>query len=53
MPTLFNAFDLNNDGTLSIFEFLAAIRGEINERRMDCVERAFNVIAPNGSISMQ
>jgi Ca2+-binding EF-hand superfamily protein len=30
MPTIFNAFDLNHDGTLSIDEFLMAVRGELN-----------------------
>ena len=33
IPTIFNAFDLNNDGTLSIDEFIFAIRGEMNEQR--------------------
>jgi Ca2+-binding EF-hand superfamily protein len=30
IPTLFNAFDINNDKTLSIDEFLLAIRGDLN-----------------------
>lgn len=29
IPTLFNAFDLNRDGTLNIDEFLLAIQGEL------------------------
>lgn len=53
LPTLFNAFDLNNDKTLSIFEFLEAIRGPINHKRMDCVEAAFDTIAPQGQVHMQ
>jgi len=34
LPTLFNAFDLNNDKTLSIHEFLVAIRGNMSRNRV-------------------
>ena len=37
LPTLFNASDLNNDGTLSIQEFLQTIRSEMNPRRTEAV----------------
>lgn len=30
LPVIFNAFDLNHDGTLSIDEFLMAVRGDLN-----------------------
>ena len=33
LSTIFNAFDLNHDGTLSIDEFLMAVRGDLNEAR--------------------
>ena len=52
LPTLFNAFDLNNDKTLSVYEFLSTIRGDISDRRMDIVENAFNTIAPSGQVEM-
>lgn len=52
MPTIFNAFDLNNDKTLSVHEFLETIRGDISDRRMDIVEHAFNSIAPGGELEM-
>lgn len=38
IPTLFNAFDTNRDGTLNIDEFLMAIRGELNEPRTKLVK---------------
>lgn len=37
MPTVFAAFDRNHDGILNFDEFLYAVRGEMNERRMDLV----------------
>ena len=37
IPTLFNAFDTNRDGTLNIDEFLMAIRGELNDKRLALV----------------
>ena len=41
IPTLFAAFDTNRDGTLSIDEFLMAIRGELNNKRLQLIEKAF------------
>ena len=41
IPTLFNAFDTNRDGTLNIDEFLMAIRGELSPKRLALVEQAF------------
>ena len=38
LPTLFNAFDLNNDKTLSIHEFLIAIRGNLSMNRATVVQ---------------
>jgi len=49
VPTLFNAFDTNRDGTLNIDEFLMAIRGDLNERRRGLVEQAFHKIDKDGS----
>lgn len=34
IPILFTYFDSNHDGCLNIDEFLMAIRGELNERRL-------------------
>lgn len=52
LPTLFNAFDLNNDSTLSVQEFLIAVRGDMNERRMQAVQNAWAKIAPQGVLDM-
>lgn len=49
IPTLFAAFDTNRDGTLSIDEFLMAIRGELNNKRLQLVEKAFQKIDRDGS----
>lgn len=49
IPTLFTAFDTNRDGTLNIDEFLMAIRGELNEKRLALVKQAFAKIDRDGS----
>lgn len=49
IPTLFNAFDTNHDGTLNIDEFLMAIRGELNAGRLKLIEQAFRKIDQDGS----
>jgi Ca2+-binding EF-hand superfamily protein len=38
IPTIFNAFDLNRDGNLNFDEFLDALRGEMNDVRLNAVE---------------
>lgn len=38
IPTIFNAFDLNHDGTLSIDEFLMAVRGDLNKSRLAVIK---------------
>ena len=40
---------MNHDGTLSIDEFLLAIRGEMNEKRTSLVEQAFRKIDKDGN----
>jgi len=44
IPILFNYFDSNHDGTLNIDEFLMAIRGELNNKRLAMVKQAFDKI---------
>jgi len=38
VPTLFNLFDNNGDGTLDYDEFLYKVRGEINSNRLEVVK---------------
>lgn len=49
IQTIFKAFDINNDGTLSMDEFLLAIRGELNETRKAVVVEAFHKLDRDGS----
>ena len=42
-------FDTNKDGQLSFDEFLRAIRGQLNERRLDMVHQAYRVLDKDGS----
>ena len=49
IPVLFNYFDSNHDGTLNIDEFLMAIRGELNDKRLAMVKQAFKKIDKDGS----
>jgi Ca2+-binding EF-hand superfamily protein len=49
IPTIFNAFDLNNDGTLSIDEFVIAIRGVMNEKRTQIVTQAYRKLDKDGN----
>lgn len=39
--TLFQAFDINRDGTIQYDEFLRMIRGDLNDFRKSLVEKAF------------
>ena len=42
-------FDTNKDGNLSFDEFLRAIRGTLNDRRLDMVHQAYRVLDKDGS----
>lgn len=39
--TLFQAFDINRDGTIQYDEFLRMVRGDLNDFRLKIVEKAF------------
>ena len=41
-------FDTNKDGQLSFDEFLRAIRGSLNARRLDMVHQAYAVLDKDG-----
>jgi Ca2+-binding EF-hand superfamily protein len=47
---VFKFFDRNNDGSISINEFITGIRGEMNAARAAVVEDAWKRIAPKGEI---
>lgn len=42
-------FDTNKDGAISFDEFLRAIRGDLNERRLNMVHQAYRVLDKDGS----
>jgi len=44
---LFDAFDLNKDGSIDYDEFLEAIRGPMNDFRIKLVDRAFDKLDKN------
>jgi Ca2+-binding EF-hand superfamily protein len=41
-------FDSNRDGKISFDEFLRAVRGDLNERRLEMVHMAYNVLDKSG-----
>lgn len=41
LPTVFNAFDSNADGTLSVDEFIVAVRGPISAQKDKVILQAF------------
>jgi len=47
---LFKYFDKNGDGNVSIHEFIAGVRGELNAARVAVVKDVWSRIAPNGSM---
>lgn len=47
---VFKYFDKNNDGFISVTEFIAGIRGELSAARDAVVEDAWKRIAPKGEI---
>ena len=47
--TLFQAFDINRDGTIQYDEFLRIIRGDLTEHRRALVEKAFQKLDRDGS----
>ena len=53
IPELFQKFDTNRDGTLNIDEFLMAIRGDMNEKRLALVKKAFSILDKDGSGALE
>ena len=46
---MFNAFDLNRDGTIDYNEFLRIIRGDLTSGRLALVRRAYSKLDRDGS----
>jgi Ca2+-binding EF-hand superfamily protein len=46
---VFNAFDLNRDGTIDYNEFLRIVRGDLSSARLPFVKRAFQKLDRDGS----
>lgn len=49
IDTIFNAFDLNRDGTIDYDEFLRIIRGDLTPPRLALVQKAFKKLDKDGS----
>lgn len=49
LKIVYNAFDMNRDGSISYDEFLRVIRGPLNGPRKALVEKAYNVLDKNGN----
>ena len=51
---IFNSFDRNRDGRISVEEFMYTLRGEMNDYRRDLVERVFIILdkTATGSIPL-
>lgn len=49
VDTIFNAFDLNRDGTIDYDEFVRIIRGDLTPNRLVLVKKAFQKIDKDGS----
>ena len=46
---VFNAFDLNRDGTIDYNEFLRIVRGDLSSARLPFVKRAYQKLDRDGS----
>ena len=49
IDTIFNAFDLNRDGTIDYDEFVRMIKGDLNPNRLALVKKAFTKLDKDGS----
>ncbi len=49
---IFKYFDKNNEGFITIGEFVAAVRGELSQQRAALVNDIFSKVAPQGSIAV-
>lgn len=49
IDTIFNAFDLNRDGTIDYDEFVRIIRGDLTPPRLTLVKKAFKKLDKDGS----
>jgi Ca2+-binding EF-hand superfamily protein len=49
IDTIFNAFDLNRDGTIDYDEFVRIIRGDLTPNRLAIVKKAYAKLDKDGS----
>jgi Ca2+-binding EF-hand superfamily protein len=45
---ILNHFDSNKNGSVDFNEFIRTLKGELNERRIACVRKAYNILDVNG-----
>ena len=45
LGTIFNAFDRNRNGVVDFQEFISVLKGEINEKRAQLIQKAFTVLS--------
>jgi len=45
LGTIFNAFDRNRNGVVDFQEFISVLKGEINEKRVQLIQKAFTVLS--------
>jgi Ca2+-binding EF-hand superfamily protein len=45
LSIVFNAFDRNRNGVVDFQEFIGVLKGEINNKRIELIQKAFTVLS--------